>query len=406
MEKIMIDNGFYAREADPENACDRALLEKAEPGEKTIFEEPDEKSRERLSLYMAEMSAASRIVSRPKAYDPKLFNKYTALSATIFVLTRWPLIRPIGPITDEIMPMVLEMKSLREKLVPLHDPEKDIWYIWGEKMPHEETAQNADWRMAFDTPDFRPFLIPYMPEDQKSVKGNIIIVSGGGYEWRSNRWEGYEAVRRFNKLGYNCFLLQRRVAPYESLDGAMDLQRSIRYLRANAEKHGIGAIDRIAMNGYSGGGFCICDMLAECPEGTTPDERFPDYAPDATDSLSCKTEAAIIIYGAPRKKETIEKIKNNSSLPPIFMVAGQRDFIGADMRSIEFYSALSTQTSAELHIFAETGHGFGVGPCEDVSFAGSPVEGSQKNVEVWPDLADTFLKNRWGLESSFMPEGC
>ena len=404
MEKVIIENGFFAREADPRSEIDRALLEKAEPGQKRIFEELDEAAKERMALYMDEMARATPIISRPKAYERDLFNRYVNLCSTMFVLTRWKLVRPIGPISEELMPMVREMKRLREKLVPLHDPEEDLWYIWGEHMPHESTAQEADWRFAFDGPDFRPFLIPYLPEDQSAVKGNIVIVSGGKYEWRSNRWEGYEAVHRFNELGYNCFLLQRRVAPYVPLDGAMDLQRSIRFLRAKAGEYGIGAIDRIAVNGYSGGGMCICDMLAYCYAQSMPNEHYPDYVPDAIDSLSGKADAALILYAAPQGDEVSEKLKANPSLPPVFLTVGQKDFLELDKGSATMYLALRDLTPTELHIFAETGHGFGVGPCEDVSVADRPVEGILQNAAVWPELADTFLKNRFGLEKSFLPK--
>ena len=263
MEHIMIDNGFYARPADPNNTADRELLANAAPGQTVIREEPDAETAARIRLYMEEMAKTSYIVSRPKAYDKELFNRYTALGATLFVLTRWERIRPIRLIPEEVMPMVHAMRDLREKLVPLQDPEEGLWYIWGKDMPHKNVAVEADWRMAFDTPDFRPFLIPYMLENQKEVKGNIVVISGGAYDWRSNRWEGYEAVHRLNELGYNAFLLQRRVTPYDKLDGAMDLQRAVRYLRTHAEEYGIAAMDRVAVNGYSGGGMCICDMLGK-----------------------------------------------------------------------------------------------------------------------------------------------
>ncbi len=236
MNNIIIENGFFARKADLNNPIDRALLEKASP-EQTIIEETlDSAAEARTRLYMEEMAKTSYIISRPNAFDTALFNRYTALSSTLFVITRWGKIRPVGPITDSLMPMVMELRDLRERLVPLQDPEEGLWYIWGQNMPHGSVAQKSDWRMSFDTPDFRPFLIPYMLKDQSAVKGNIVVISGGGYEWRSNRWEGYEAVHRFNELGYNSFLLQRRVSPYVSIDGAMDLQRCIRYLRYHSEE--------------------------------------------------------------------------------------------------------------------------------------------------------------------------
>ena len=401
MDRIMIDNGFFARAANMESETDRKLVEAA-PGQTLIREELDPETRERTRLYMEEMEKATYIVSRPKAYEPELFNEYTALSATLYVLTRWETIRPIGPITEEVMPMVRAMREMRQKLTPLHDPEEDLWYIWGEDMPDRSVAETADWRMAFDTPDFRPFLIPYLLEDQDRVKGNIIVVSGGAYAWRSNRWEGYEAVHRFNRLGYNAFLLQRRVAPYSLYDGAMDLQRSVRYLRANAEKRGIGAMDRIAVNGYSGGGMCICDMLAYCYGNSRPSDRCSDYRCDEVDELSSDVDAALVIYGARTGEEQTRLLRENPGLPPIFMVVGQDDFAQMDQSSAKLYLALRDRVPVELHVFAATGHGFGVGPSEDVSFADRPVKGFLKNAAVWPDLADTFMKIRFGLEKQFV----
>ena len=85
------------------------------------------------------------------------------------------------------------------------------------------------------------------------------------------------------------------------------------------------------------------------------------------------------------------------------MTVGQRDFASLDESSAKLYLELKNQTPVELHIFAETGHGFGVGPSEDVTFADHPVEGLLKNVTIWPDLADQFLKVRFGLEKNFIP---
>ena len=382
MEKIIIENEFFAREADPASARDRALLESAAPGQTRIREELDPASRERQALCMEEMAKAAAITSRPQAYEREGFLRYVTTFSTLFVLTRWKLIRPIEPVGEELTPLLLSLREQREALVQVADPEDGIWYIWGEDMPHRSVAETADWRLAFDTPDFRPFLIPYLLPDQSAVKANLIVVSGGGVDWRSNRWEGYEAVGRFNELGYNCFLLQRRVSPYDPLDGAMDLQRSVRFLRAHAADYGVGAIDRIAVNGYSGGGWCICRMLADCRGDSLPSEVYPEYVPDEIDRLCGDVDAALPIYGVTNEPGEIERIRANPALPPIFMSVGQDDFVKMDEGSARLYLALKHRTPVELHILAATGHGFGVGPCEDVSFADAPVEGTMPHAAV------------------------
>ena len=404
MEKIYIQNDFFTREANPESELDRALLAKAAPGQTLIREELDEAARQRQTLYQAEMAQAAYIASRPKAYEREPFMHYVAAFSTLHVITRWARLRPIAPVSEELMPMVYDLQEQRKALKPIRDPEEGLWYIWGEKMPHSSVAETADWGMAFDRPDFRPFLIPYLLPDQSAVKGNIVVVSGGAYEWRSNRWEGYEAVERFNALGYNCFLLQRRVSPYAPLDGAMDLQRSLRYLRAHAAEFGIGAIDRIAVNGYSGGGWCVCDMLSFCYGDRLPSENYPDYVPDEIDRLNGDADAALLVYGVLQEPEQVELLRGNPALPPIFMVVGQDDFVKMDQGSARLYLSLQDRVPVELHLFAATGHGFGVGPSEDVSFADAPVEGVLSNVAVWPELADTFLKIRFGLQKQFEPK--
>jgi|GEM_PF-289231 len=404
MEKILIENDFFAREADPASEADQALLANAAPGQTRIREELDSAARQRQALCMEEMKKGAYIAARPKAYERAPFLRFLDLYSTLFVLTRWKLIRPIAPVGEELTPLLYALRAARERLEPLRDPEEGLWYIWGEDMPHRTVAETADWRLAFDPPDFRPFLIPYLLPDQGAVKGNLVVVSGGGDDWRSNRWEGYEAVERFNALGYNCFLLQRRVSPYDRLDGAMDLQRSLRYLRAHAAEYGIGAIDRLAVSGYSGGGWCVCTMLAAFRGDSLPSETCPDYVPDGIDRMNADTDAALVIYGAEGTPEQAEKLRANPKLPPLFFAAGQEDFLRLDEGSARLYLALKDRVPAELHLFAATGHGFGVGPCEDVSDAGAPVAGVQRNVCVWPELADTFMKNCFGLERRFESE--
>ena len=191
MDKIFIQNDFFTREANPKSELDRALLAKAAPGQTLIGEELDEAARQRQTLYQAEMEQAAYIASRPKAYEREPFMRYVAAFSTLHVITRWALLRPLAPISEELMPMVYDLQEQRKALTPLRDPEEGLWYIWGEEMPHSSVAETADWGMAFDRPDFRPFLIPYLLPDQSAVKGNIVVVSGGAYEWRSNRWEGF-----------------------------------------------------------------------------------------------------------------------------------------------------------------------------------------------------------------------
>ncbi len=143
-------------------------------------------------------------------------------------------------------------------------------------------------------------------------------------------------------------------------------------------------------------------MLSDLYEDVTPDSIYPEYVPDSIDKYSSSVDAALLLYGTVSDSDQIRRIEENPLLHSIFMGEGQKDFDGFEEISVKMYLALKKNVPTELHIFAETGHGFGVGPSEDVSSFGRPIEGIQANVTPWPKLADKFLTINFGLESSFI----
>ena len=83
--------------------------------------------------------------------------------------------------------------------------------------------------------------------------------------------EAYAVCPEFNKLGYNCFLLQRRVAPYNNDDIVMDMQRAVRMVKYYSDQWGIdleGSL--LAVSGYSGSGGNIRTMLKKSFTATSP----------------------------------------------------------------------------------------------------------------------------------------
>lgn len=170
-----------------------------------------------------------------------------------------------GPIFQQMVPACT---GLRIALNYSGNPESEdggVWYLWSEEnMP---TAQNTEYisennfQGSFDNYGFKPFMVPYLLEDQSQVKGCVIVVAGGAYYARCDSYEGYDVAKRFNELGYNAFVLQRRVHPYTNTDAFLDFQRSIRYLQANADKLGVEGTDTITAAGFSGGVFQILGIF-------------------------------------------------------------------------------------------------------------------------------------------------
>ena len=125
--------------------------------------------------------------------------------------------------SDIVQEQLVELKALREGLVQTAETlDASVYYIWGEDMA--TYAEPDDYYLTYTNEGFRPFLVPYLVEDQSTVRGNIIVIAGGGYMMRCNLYEGYNIAEYYRDNGYNAFVLQRRIEPFSRTDAHLDLQ--------------------------------------------------------------------------------------------------------------------------------------------------------------------------------------
>ena len=335
-----------------------------------------------MDLYLTERDYYERITSYPLAFEESGFVNYFK-TAKGFFDTR------IAKFTADQMPALEQVQQAREALQPLTDDwNSTVWYIWGENMPQAPDADSYDYYMKLDYPGFRPFLVPYMAADQSVVKGNIIVVAGGGFSNRSNMFEGYATAKYFQSQNYNAFVLQRRVDPSEEIDSSLDLQRAIRYLQWNADALGIANSENISACGYSCGGMTVTNFIQNFTADSLPNAIYADYVPDAIDQTPAELDAMLIIYGAPAGGFTnVESLV----LPDTFIACGEDDT--ARKNCLEFYQQIVDLTRAELYIYADAGHGIGLGETR----AGTYTAASQ-----WPDLAVEFLDISYGYDPAFV----
>lgn len=341
---------------------------------------------------MEEAKAARYICDRPAAYTRESFYRYFNMCTGILFMTLGSKVFPRVPGT------ITALKEARENLMlaeGICDPEESIWYIWGEDMPREENADSYNYYGTWDNAGFRPFLVPFMLKDQNRVKGNIILVSGGGAQYRANRWEAYPVIEEFNSLGYNCFVLQRRVAPSPIVDGGLDLQRAVRYLKYHAKEYGIARMENLTAAGYSGGGYTVQVAVSKFYGSVKPTAVYPDYKCDNIDGLNSDFSSMILIYSAsPLETE-------NPRIPDAFVIVGIHDEYQHHkvcIRALEYYT--ENNIRYEAHFFSDVGHGFGNGfGINAETFRDEEVE----NVKVWPKLADTFLSIQYGLVDNIKP---
>ena len=312
----------------------------------------------------------------PTAYDEASYNTYCE-NANI-LLTLDP--NEIGEVQQGL---IEKAADLRSQLVQIQPLEESIWYLWGDSMPCAEDSQSLEFTTeSYDNSDFVPFIVPYILDDQSNVKGNLIVIAGGGYSSRGNGGEGWPIAQGFNERGYNCYVLQRRVDPYSPEDIWMDMQRSIRIVKNHIDSMGLSGGDCVGAVGFSGGSMTILGAVQNLYGEIQPTIYDESYTPDELDSINSDLNVVISMYGPwtamGENEDYSGLVTDNPNLPAFFLAAGEDDYLNACEHNIILRDSIKDKTLVELHTFANVGHGFGVGL-------------SGTNSTYWMDLADGFI---------------
>jgi endo-1,4-beta-xylanase len=262
----------------------------------------------------------------------------------------------------------------------------------------------------------KPSLTPYLPTaassgglTRHSEATAVIVAPGGGHRELWSDHEGHNIARWLRERGIAAFVLKYRLAretnsTYTVDDHALaDMQRSLRLVRNRAAEWHI-ATNRIGVMGFSAGGevaflasqrFDTMNRSADLRSGanlaTNSSEpgRRPALqsdgvrgASDDIDGLPALPAFQALIY--PGRTQRIEPATNS---PPVFLVCGYNDRadISEGLASV-YLKFKQLKVPAELHIYAGSGHGFGL-RANDPKPAGKWIE----RFEEW--LADSgFLK--------------
>ena len=296
------------------------------------------------------------------------------------------------PVSEGVPKLTADLKAAREAMIPVCEPEDVCWYIWGDDMPQEENAAQYSYRGCADNPGFKPFLLPYLLDDPAQAKGNVICIAGGGFDQRANLGEGYPVAQYWRGLGYNAYVLQRRVKPFRPEDSMLDLQRAVRYLRHYGPQRGIGGLNCIAAIGFSGGSGTTLGAVFHYYGHILPNVEYPAYIPDEVDEENSDLDIVISHYGP-----SFELLPGgfgtnydteNPSLPAIFMAGGEKDCLNVALPYLDLYRFLFGKTTVELHLYADADHGYALGD----TFAESEYRNERQNTRTWMGLADAFIQ--------------
>jgi len=199
-----------------------------------------------------------------------------------------------------------------------------------------------------------PSITPYLPSKNNATGAAVIIVPGGGHceLWMDH--EGYSVAKWLSDHGTAGFVLKYRLAREKgstySIEGHAlpDVKRAIRLVRNRASEWGLDPRS-IGVMGFSAGGELAA--LAST--------RFDAGTPGATDPVereSSKPAFQALLYPA-----IPQDMRLSEETPPAFLACGENDRAEIARGLPELYLALKRAgVSAELHVYAKTGHGFGV----------------------------------------------
>lgn len=232
----------------------------------------------------------------------------------------------------------------------------------------------------------QPTLTVYAPNG-KNTGAAVVVLPGGGFQSLAIDLEGSEVCDWLTDKGVTCVLLKYRVpgAPYDwrcdcrpdnlmiSTPSLQDTQRAIGLVRLNAGKWHV-VPHKVGVLGFSAGGYLAAEI------STRHQQRL--YTPiDAADQESARPDFAVLVYPGHlvTKNGTLNpNIPVTVETPPTFLVQAENDPTDHVEESLVYYAALKKAgVPAEMHLFAEGGHAFGLRP------TAFPITGWPKLVETW-----------------------
>ncbi len=226
---------------------------------------------------------------------------------------------------------------------------------------HEQANYSEQWttQVVFNVTD--PTLTVVAPDPALANGTAVVICPGGGFHALSINSEGFDVAKWLAAKGVTGFVLKYRLvecktdnAPVEmdaktgpEFDAAVapviklahaDGLAAVAHVRQQAAAYGVDP-NRIGIIGFSAGGTVTASVAMTYTPESRPDFAAPIYL--AYDW--------VIQSGVP------------ADAPPLFAAAATDDALGLAPHSVRIYNDwVAAGKSAELHLYAKGGHGFGM----------------------------------------------
>jgi acetyl esterase/lipase len=269
------------------------------------------------------------------------------------------------------MAAVREVQTAATVAVPAGKP---TVVLWPGGAPGSESRKDEPERVEGETVlnVHHPSLIVFLPRQEISTGAALILAPGGGHKSLWIMHEGFNPAEALARNGIATFVLKNRLqsSGYAfDVEGLADMQRAVRLVRSRAAEWGVDPT-KIGVGGFSAGGE-LAQLTAIKNDSGRAD------AADPVERVSSRPDFQVLIY--PGKSHLIQPVAGN---PPAFMAAGFDDRADIAVGLAEAYLRFKKAgVQAELHIYAKSGHGFGLRP-----------ERAGQSHQEWPVQLVSFLR--------------
>ena len=231
-------------------------------------------------------------------------------------------------------PLILELYPGGAPGAPDH-PGEEVW---------EERGKGYVDRSVLNV--HNPTITVYPAPAETSLGAAVIIAPGGGYHHLAIDKEGHDVAKWLSSVGVTGIVLKYRLPRTEGGVYSMqtpldDIRQAMRLVRKHAKEWKLDSA-KIGVMGFSAGG----DLAA----------RASTLIPDAeVDALAPNFTILGYIGGGGKEGPAV-----HTKTPPAFLVHAADDRVDP-LGSVRYFEALEKAgIPAELHIYSEGGHGFGV----------------------------------------------
>jgi len=249
----------------------------------------------------------------------------------------------------------------QNKVVQIYDgvvPGTESW-DW-----QEGIQEGSSWKTQVVYNVAKPSLTIFAPDPAIANGTSVVICPGGGFVALAMGNEGYDVAKWLVKKGITCFVLKYRLAHINTTDAVKyfndaihdrdeeklknqkdavpfsiaDGKAAIKYVRAHATEYGINP-NKIGILGFSAGGTVAASAAFNYTAENKPNFVAPIYA-----------------YFPKAMQGKVEE-----DAPPLFIAVAANDALNLQQQSIDLFTTWnSSKKDAELHVFNQGGHGFGM----------------------------------------------